>query len=104
MITVAGSLANNMSQYADYGLKSSFSTSFVERTFAGLNSISVPSCADQPTEIVYNLGLIRDTMLPAYIEMDMGGGTSSSRSDVGRWRDKVEGLLRDVNRLMGQIE
>jgi hypothetical protein len=69
-----------------------------------LNGISVPTCADQPTEIVYSLGLIRDTMFPAYIEMEMGGATSASRSDVGRWRDEVNGLLKDVERLMGQID
>ena len=104
MVSVSSSLLNNMSRYADYGSKTSFSSSFVERTFAGLDGIRVPNCADQPTEIVYSLGLIRDTMFPAYIEMEMGGATSASRADVGRWRDEVNGLLRDVNRLMGQIE
>lgn len=104
MVSVSRSLLNNMSQYADSGSKSSFSSSFVERTFSGLNGISVPTCADQPTEIVYSLGLIRDTMFPAYIEMEMGGATSASRSDVGRWRDEVNGLLKDVERLMGQID
>ncbi len=104
MVSVSSSLLNNMSSYADYGSKTSFSSSFVERTFSGLNGISVPTCADQPTEIVYSLGLIRDTMFPAYIEMEMGGATSSSRSDVGRWRDEVNGLLNDVERLMGQID
>ena len=104
MVSVSSSLLNNMSSYADYGSKTSFSSSFVERTFSGLNGISVPTCADQPTEIVYSLGLIRDTMFPAYIEMEMGGATSASRSDVGRWRDEVNGLLNDVERLMGQID
>jgi hypothetical protein len=104
MVSVSSSLLNNMSSYADYGSKTSFSSSFVERTFSGLNGISVPTCADQPTEIVYSLGLIRDTMFPAYIEMEMGGAMSASRSDVGRWRDEVNGLLNDVKRLMGQIE
>ena len=104
MVSVSSSLLNNMSSYADYGSKTSFSSSFVERTFSGLNGISVPTCADQPTEIVYSLGLIRDTMFPAYIEMEMGGGSSASRADVGRWRDEVNGLLNDVERLMGQID
>ncbi len=104
MVTVSHSLLNNMSQYADYGLKSSFSSSFVERTFSGLNGIPVPTCADQPMEITYSLGVIRDTMLPAYIEMEMGGATSASRSDVERWRDEVNELLNDVDRMMGEID
>lgn len=55
-------------------------------------------------EITYSLGVIRDTMLPAYIEMEMGGATSASRSDVERWRDEVNELLNDVDRMMGEID
>lgn len=104
MVMVSHTLTTNMSQYADYGLESNFAKADIEQAFTGLSDIPVPICADQPTEIVYNLVLIRDTMLPAYIEMAMGGGTDASRADVRRWRDEVEGLLSDVDRLMGQIE
>jgi hypothetical protein len=80
----------------------------VNEVFAGLNSLRAPTCADQPTEIVYYLKLMRDTMLPAFVEMRVeiafGEPSTASRRLVYDWVVEVVEFDTEIGKLLAQMQ
>jgi hypothetical protein len=103
----AGVLANVMAYYVQEIYLPGTSKGAVNEVFAGLNSVRVPTCADQPTEIVYYLKLMRDTMLPAFVEMEVeiafGSPSAASRRLVYDWVVEVVEFDTEIGKLLAQL-
>ncbi len=103
----AGVLANVMAYYVQEIYLPGTSEGAVNEVFAGLNGMRVPTCADQPTEIAYYLKLMRDTMIPAFVEMRVeiafGSPSAASRRVVYDWVVEVVEFDKEIGRLLAQM-
>ena len=73
----------------------------VEALFADLPTIPVPTCVDEAPEIINYLGLMRDTLYPAFVEMKvelaMGNPDAQSYARVQGWLDELRTFEREID-------
>lgn len=84
----------------------SFDEARVTAAFAGIDSIDVPACVDA-SEILYSFGLLRDTLLTAFIEMriESNGRYPSEESfvRVRSWHEEIKTFERNIDELITTI-
>ena len=83
-----------------------FDATRVDRAFADIESIPVPSCVDVG-EIIYYFRLLRDTLSPAYIEMKIESNgrypSAESFARVAGWYAEIVSFEQQIDAILATI-
>jgi hypothetical protein len=93
-------LVDKVYNYTQELVDASFDEARVTTAFAGIDSIDVPACVDA-SEILYSFGLLRDTLMTAFIEMRIESNgqypSEESFARVRSWHEEIKGFERDID-------
>ena len=93
-------LVDKVYNYTQELVDASFDEARVTAAFAGIDTINVPACVDA-SEILYSFGLLRDTLLTAFIEMRIESNgqypSEESFARVRSWHEEIKGFESDID-------
>jgi hypothetical protein len=83
-----------------------FDASRVDRAFADIESIPIPECVDVG-EVIYYFRLMRDTLSPAYIEMNIESNghypSPESFTRVKGWYAEIKSFDENIDAILATI-